>query len=97
MRREVAYLHPVCSAHPRCTLTRLIALRSNCGCFSAQVSEKALAVFEFGQREAAKRGLLLVDTKYEFGKDAQGNILLVDEIHTPDSSRYALIILQPPA
>jgi phosphoribosylaminoimidazole-succinocarboxamide synthase len=55
-----------------------------------QVSEKALAVFEFGQREAAKRGLLLVDTKYEFGKDAQGNILLVDEIHTPDSSRSAL-------
>eukprot|EP00884_Botryococcus_braunii_P013198 jgi/Botrbrau1/2187/Bobra.101_2s0020.1 len=53
-----------------------------------EVSEKALAVFEFGQREAAKRGLLLVDTKYEFGKDAQGNILLVDEIHTPDSSRY---------
>ncbi len=52
------------------------------------MSEAALRVFEYGQREAAKRGLLLVDTKYEFGKDAHGHILLVDEIHTPDSSRY---------
>ena len=38
--------------------------------------------------EAAKRGLILVDTKYEFGKDADGNVVLIDEIHTPDSSRY---------
>lgn len=37
---------------------------------------------------AAERGLILVDTKYELGKDADGTILLVDEIHTPDSSRY---------
>lgn len=37
---------------------------------------------------AAERGLILVDTKYELGKDAAGNIVLVDEIHTPDSSRY---------
>ena len=51
-------------------------------------SQAALALFAFGQAEAAKRGLLLVDTKYEFGKDDQGNILLIDEIHTPDSSRY---------
>ncbi|KAL3155955.1 hypothetical protein ABBQ32_012948 [Trebouxia sp. C0010 RCD-2024] len=52
-----------------------------------QASNAALALFKFGQGEAAKRGLLLVDTKYEFGKDADGNILLIDEIHTPDSSR----------
>ncbi len=52
-----------------------------------QVSTAALQLFEFGQREAASRGLLLVDTKYEFGKDADGNILLIDEMHTPDSSR----------
>lgn len=52
------------------------------------VSEAALALFNYGQAQAAQRGLLLVDTKYEFGKDADGNILLVDEIHTPDSSRY---------
>lgn len=49
----------------------------------------ALALFEHGQRQAARRGLLLVDTKYEFGADAGGRILLVDEIHTPDSSRRA--------
>ena len=36
----------------------------------------------------AKQGLILVDTKYEFGKDKEGNIVLIDEIHTPDSSRY---------
>lgn len=54
-----------------------------------QVSSTALALFEFGQEEAAKRELLLVDTKYEFGKDASGIIRLVDEIHTPDSSRWA--------
>lgn len=53
-------------------------------------SAAALALFEFGQQQAAKQGLILVDTKYEFGKDADGNILLIDEIHTPDSSRYWL-------
>ena len=45
-------------------------------------------LFTRGTELAAKQGLLLVDTKYEFGKDADGNILLIDEIHTPDSSRY---------
>ncbi|MGY2048378.1 phosphoribosylaminoimidazolesuccinocarboxamide synthase [Methylobacterium sp. JK268] len=52
------------------------------------VSEAALALFARGQTLAAERGLILADTKYEFGTDAQGNILLADEIHTPDSSRY---------
>jgi phosphoribosylaminoimidazole-succinocarboxamide synthase len=52
------------------------------------VSGKALELFKFGQAQAAKNGLILVDTKYEFGKDADGKILLIDEIHTPDSSRY---------
>lgn len=55
-----------------------------------EASGAALRLFEFGQEEAAKRGLLLVDTKYEFGKDVDGNIMLIDEIHTPDSSRYWL-------
>ena len=45
-------------------------------------------LFARGTELAAKQGLLLVDTKYEFGKDANGNIVLIDEIHTPDSSRY---------
>ena len=54
------------------------------------VSEAALKLFEYGQTEAAKRGLLLVDTKYEFGVDDQGQVRLMDEVHTPDSSRYWL-------
>ena len=53
-----------------------------------EVSAKALALFAHGQKLAAERGLILVDTKYEFGTDAAGNILIADEIHTPDSSRY---------
>ena len=53
-----------------------------------EVSQTALALFARGQKMAAERGLILVDTKYEFGTDAEGRILLADEIHTPDSSRY---------
>ena len=48
----------------------------------------ALALFARGQEIAAKRGLILVDTKYEFGVDRDGKVVLADEIHTPDSSRY---------
>ena len=46
------------------------------------------ALFQRGTEIAAKRGLILVDTKYEFGKTKEGKIVLIDEIHTPDSSRY---------
>lgn len=53
-------------------------------------SEIALQLFAYDEKIAATHGLILVDTKYEFGKDAQGNITLIDEIHTPDSSRYWL-------
>ncbi len=52
------------------------------------VAGKALELFERGTEIAAKNGLILVDTKYEFGYDEDGNIFLADEIHTPDSSRY---------
>lgn len=45
-------------------------------------------LFQRGTKIAAKRGLILVDTKYEFGKTKDGKIVLIDEIHTPDSSRY---------
>lgn len=55
-----------------------------------EVSSKSLALFARGQQKAAERGLTLVDTKYEFGLDHTGSILLADEIHTPDSSRYWL-------
>jgi phosphoribosylaminoimidazole-succinocarboxamide synthase len=48
----------------------------------------ALALFARGQAVAAERGLILADTKYEFGVDASGHVVLADEIHTPDSSRF---------
>ena len=51
-------------------------------------SSVALELFTFGQQQAVKHGLILVDTKYEMGRDEDGNIVLIDEIHTPDSSRY---------
>ncbi|WP_442902465.1 phosphoribosylaminoimidazolesuccinocarboxamide synthase [Frigidibacter sp. MR17.14] len=54
----------------------------------ATVSDYALKLFARGQEMAAKNGLILVDTKYEFGTNAAGEIILADEIHTPDSSRY---------
>ncbi|MBU1131223.1 phosphoribosylaminoimidazolesuccinocarboxamide synthase [Patescibacteria group bacterium] len=54
------------------------------------VSQKALELFKFGQEIAESHNLILVDTKYEFGKDKDGHILLIDEVHTPDSSRYWL-------
>jgi phosphoribosylaminoimidazole-succinocarboxamide synthase len=53
-----------------------------------EVTAKALALFARGRDIAAKHGLILVDTKYEFGFDGEGRIILADEIHTPDSSRY---------
>lgn len=53
-----------------------------------EVSAHALALFARGQALAADRGLILADTKYEFGLDPDGRIVLADEIHTPDSSRY---------
>lgn len=48
----------------------------------------AMALFAEGQRHCRERGLILVDTKYEFGVDPTGNIVVIDEIHTPDSSRF---------
>lgn len=53
-----------------------------------EVSARALALFARGRDIAHKRGLILADTKYEFGITPDGRILLADEIHTPDSSRY---------
>ena len=53
-----------------------------------RAAELAKALFAHGQKLAAERGLILVDTKYEMGVDSDGTIMLIDEIHTPDSSRY---------
>jgi phosphoribosylaminoimidazole-succinocarboxamide synthase len=55
-----------------------------------EVSEIALKLFARGREIAARRGLILVDTKYELGFDESGAIVLADEVHTPDSSRYWL-------
>ena len=56
-----------------------------------KLEEYTRAIFQRGTEIAAKKGLILVDTKYEFGKDQDGVITLIDEIHTPDSSRYFYI------
>ena len=53
-----------------------------------RIHDCALAVFKRGQEIALKRGLILVDTKYEMGVDEEGTITIADEVHTPDSSRY---------
>jgi len=62
------------------------------GLVSAEVydlaAEYALKMFALGQKIAAEHGLILVDTKYEMGIDADGNLIVIDEVHTPDSSRY---------
>jgi len=53
-----------------------------------ELAEYAMALFSYGQRVCAERELILVDTKYEFGKTPDGRIVVMDEIHTPDSSRF---------
>jgi len=53
-----------------------------------RAAELSMILFREGQRIAGERGLILVDTKYEFGKTSEGEIVVMDEIHTPDSSRY---------
>jgi phosphoribosylaminoimidazole-succinocarboxamide synthase len=53
-----------------------------------EAARMAMTLFEYGQQTCAERGLILVDTKYEFGKTKTGQIVVIDEIHTPDSSRF---------
>ena len=53
-----------------------------------ELKEKALRLFERGTEMASQQGLILVDTKYEFGRAPDGTYVLIDEVHTPDSSRY---------
>jgi phosphoribosylaminoimidazole-succinocarboxamide synthase len=53
-----------------------------------EAAEVAMRLFDAGQRVCAERGLILVDTKYEFGRTPEGKLVVIDEIHTPDSSRF---------
>ncbi len=53
-----------------------------------QVQAAALSIFKCGQEAAQRAGLILVDTKYEFGLTDDGSVMLIDEVHTPDSSRF---------
>jgi phosphoribosylaminoimidazole-succinocarboxamide synthase len=53
-----------------------------------KAAEMAHRLFAYGQKKAAERGLMLVDTKYEIGKSSDGTLMFIDEVHTPDSSRY---------
>ena len=53
-----------------------------------RAAELAMKLFQFGQEHCARQGLILVDTKYEFGKLPDGTIVVIDETHTPDSSRF---------
>ena len=76
-------------AHDRAlTLEELIAEGFASKELLTELKNKALALFKRGQEISAKHGLILVDTKYEFGLDENGVLTLIDEIHTPDSSRY---------
>jgi phosphoribosylaminoimidazole-succinocarboxamide synthase len=54
------------------------------------LEKTTLALYNYAYQECLKNGLILMDTKYEFGKNNQGEIVLIDEIHTPDSSRFAI-------
>lgn len=95
LRKNSKLPHPIFDpttkedAHDR-TLTPEELVRE--GFVSAQMLETlrttALSLFARGQRVASQHGLILVDTKYEFGLDADDQLTLIDEIHTPDSSRY---------
>ena len=53
-----------------------------------RAADAAMRLFDFGARLCQERGLILVDTKYEFGKTPSGEIVVIDEVHTPDSSRF---------
>ncbi len=53
-----------------------------------RIAEVSMKLFELGQKLAEKQGIILVDTKYEFGYDDEGKVTLIDEVHTPDSSRF---------
>ncbi|MBV7332968.1 phosphoribosylaminoimidazolesuccinocarboxamide synthase [Chloroflexi bacterium TSY] len=77
------------SAHDeRITSTEVVEQGLVTATLWGQVCEIALAIFQRGQEIAEQAGLILVDTKYEFGLSSDGALTIIDEVHTPDSSRY---------
>jgi phosphoribosylaminoimidazole-succinocarboxamide synthase len=79
----------------RITSAEVVALGLATAAQWEQIGKAAVALFRRGQEIAARAGLILVDTKYEFGVDDQGRITLIDEMHTPDSSRFWLADTYP--
>ncbi len=61
-----------------------------CGDFALHAKDISMKLYDFAYQYAAKRGIILADTKFEFGIDSQGELILIDEALTPDSSRYWL-------
>src|SRR6185369_6445250 len=55
---------------------------------AGELKRRSLAIYKFAREYAIKRGIIIADTKFEFGLDANGRILLIDEVLTPDSSRF---------
>jgi phosphoribosylaminoimidazole-succinocarboxamide synthase len=66
----------------------ILAMGQLCAADFDEAARMAMALFAFGQALCKQRGLILVDTKYEFGRTPDGRIVVIDEIHTPDSSRF---------
>ncbi|MEW5719458.1 MAG: phosphoribosylaminoimidazolesuccinocarboxamide synthase, partial [Chloroflexota bacterium] len=72
----------------RLTRVEVVEKKYLCATIWDQVQAAALAIFKRGQQIAQRAGLILVDTKYEFGRAPDGRVVLIDEVHTPDSSRF---------
>ncbi len=71
-----------------CSREEILAMNRITAAEFDEMAEMSFRLFEFGQAHCAKQGLILVDTKYEFGRTPDGRIVVIDEIHTPDSSRF---------
>ena len=71
-----------------CSRDEILAMNRITAAEFDEMAEMSFRLFAFGQAHCAKQGLILVDTKYEFGKTRDGRIVVIDEIHTPDSSRF---------
>src|SRR5262249_23831264 len=97
MRKSEAFAKPICTpstkgagaAHDvNISKQEIIAQGLTTPALLEAAEDYALRMFAYGQAQAEKRGLILVDTKYEMGVTADNKLIVIDEVHTPDSSRY---------